>query len=190
MIRGKYRDVLIKPDQSVIYDSGWHSNHIVEECYAFLSYLTMGQNGGNNMDIDPFGICAMRLGQGEEPWDPEIPRAEPIKDLINPYDLGEGEDKEDKDIAIGPDNIEPIYKTDETDKTVIGLRATVIIAAGVPKPQEGSTFCPLREFGLFGRVGNNIFMVNYVKHYLIEKEQSTPLIRTVELEFFPSVSEG
>ena len=36
-IRGIYRDILIDRDESVIFDSGWESNRIVDRCRVLLA---------------------------------------------------------------------------------------------------------------------------------------------------------
>lgn len=170
MLKGFYRDILRKPNNKIVYDSGWQKNQIVNQCHQLIAMLMQGPKQINNTPIAPFGIYCMRVGKGIDDWNPEIPRQEPIENLKLPYD---------QDIII-PGN--PPNKIEQSD-------SKLTITVTLPEEFPAGTY-PLREFGLFGRSGrkdddneDQLFMINYVKHYLIEKEPSVELIRTIVLEF-------
>jgi len=162
MIRGAYRDIIRKPNREVIYDSGWHKNQIVNQCHKLVAALMMppGEYDADN----PPGIRLLRVGSGtEEGWDPETSPPVDTKNLAMPHSVD----------------------FDDLDFTLSGkkLKITAILPPGYPAVPEGRSAYPLREFGLFGCCGDEFYMINYVKHYLMEKEPSDELIRRVVLDF-------
>jgi hypothetical protein len=162
MIRGAYRDIIRRPNREVIYDSGWHKNQIVNQCHELVAALMMPPGDDNNKNTP--GIRFLRVGSGtEEGWDPETPPPVDTVNLASPYSVD----------------------FDELDFTLSGkkLKITAILQPGYPTVLEGRNAYPLREFGLFGCCGGKFYMINYVKHYLMEKEPSDELIRRVVLDF-------
>jgi hypothetical protein len=48
---------------------------------------------------------------------------------------------------------------------------------------EAGEALPLREFGLIGQIDNQDYLLNYVTHAVIHKDQLTTLTRTIRLYF-------
>jgi hypothetical protein len=173
-IRGIFRDVLLDPRGGVLHDSGWTSNTIVTRCRILLSAF---------MKNDPetetaFGIQHLAVGRGEEGWDEAgVPPPDPEETtgLTEPFE--EPIPRGDLEIAYldSSDGVQ----SDPSPR----LQITATLEPGYPAPLEGLSTYPLREFGLFGRLGGADHMINCIRHPVIHKDESATLIRVVRLYF-------
>lgn len=168
-MQGIYRDILKDPTHRVIYDSGWNSNTIVDQCRILLA-------GFMRRDTSS-GIQYLAVGRGEEVWDDDgIPDTNPSTTiaLVN--------QAADPPVA----NLDFVY-LNEAGNTVAEatqrIQITGTLGPGYPVPLGGGTTYPLREFGLFGRFGSTDFMINCVRHPVIHKGPAATLIRVVQLYF-------
>ncbi len=176
-IRGIYRDILKDPDQKIIYDSGWASNNIVERCRILLA--TFMQNNPANPST---GIQYLAVGQGEESWNDGLPAVDPARNtLVTPFG---GEPVSGANLAITYLDASNVATGTPTTR----LQITATLEAGYPPPLSDTEPYPLREFGLFGHLGpaapgGEDYLINYIRHPVIHKDDSTTLIRIVQLFF-------
>jgi hypothetical protein len=64
------------------------------------------------------------------------------------------------------------------------LEIIAVLGPGQPAPQSGlPSPYPIREFGLFGKLKGVDYMIDYVRHPLIEKDVAVTLERRVHLIF-------
>lgn len=168
-LQGVYRDILIGNDQRPIHDSGWVSNTIVDRGRILLAGFL--RNDSSN------GIQFLAVGQGLEAWDTSgTPPAEATAtDLVNRYTP-----------TIPVADLSVVY-LDESDAVVEGptnrLQITATLEAGYPAIQAPAVSYPLREFGLFGAFNGTDYMVNCVRHPVINKDASATLVRVIRLYF-------
>ncbi len=172
-IKGIFRDRLIGPDGSLLYDSGWAPNTIVDSCRTLLAGLIKNELVG--------GIQCLAVGRGKEAWDTDgvpAPVPEATTRLISRYtptipDPNSGSDwklvylDENDEVAHEPTN---------------RLQITATLEPGYPAPEPPLATYPLREFGLFGSVDGS-YMINCVRHPVIHKHASATLIRVIRLYF-------
>ncbi len=167
-IKGIYRDIL-SIGKDILYDSGWNSNTIVLGCRRLLAGF---------MKNDPSdGIQFLAVGSGMNEWDtvgiPDVV-AETTTDL----------EQRCVDPVLSTLDIEYL---DNSDTPVTGPTSRIQIRAtldpGYPSPILPLSTYPLREFGLFGRLGGVDFMINCVRHPVIHKDSSATLIRVLRLYF-------
>lgn len=181
-IKGIYRDLLKGPDSRVIFDSGWRSNTIVQQCKVLIAGFM--KNGS------PSGIQCLAVGKGKEEWDtqwntanPPGPASDTVTNLENRYS---------PPITVPPVSPVPgqeyleISYLDESDK-VSGkvtnrLQIKATLNPGYPAPIQFNAY-PLREFGLFGSFGGKDYMINCVRHPVIYKDASATLVREIKLYF-------
>lgn len=164
---GRYRDRLVQAGHSPL-DFGWTHNLIVERCRVLLAALVKGDPGG--------GIQEIHIGRGEAAWDEDgpPPAAADTEALVDANPVV---------IPIAPDAITFLDATGASAETPSPhLEVTVELGAGVPAPDPGGTF-PLREFGLFSQLGDEIAMIDYVRHPVIHKGPDDTLTRTIRLHF-------
>lgn len=180
LIKGKYRDVVTGPDGRLIFDSGWHSNTIVNSCRVLIA--------GFMRNDSATGISCLVVGRGRDEWDaawsspaPPGPAPPTAGDLESPFD---------PPLTVahvaGRGYIEFDY-LDEADKPVMSgmtsrLQVKAVLEPGYPAPEVFNT-CPLREFGLFGEFGGQRYMINCVRHPAIYKDASATLVREIRLYF-------
>lgn len=165
--KGIYHDRIITA-QSHVVDFGWRSNIIVDRCRYLLAAFMKGDS--------PNGIQLLAVGRGLESWDqtPEPPsRTE--QQLTNPAP---------SEIQIEPGQIEYLDATGvPTAGPTHRLQVTVTIEPGIPPIEDGEITYPLREFGLFGKFGDEEYMIDYVRHPVIHKGADDTLVRTIRLVF-------
>lgn len=171
-IRGIYRDVLMGPDNRVLHDSGWVSNTIVDGCRTLLAGFMKNEPSQ--------GIQYLAVGQGLEAWDTDLePVPATATDLENRYTPTIPDPTSGSDLAL-------VY-LDENDDVVDGptsrLQITATLKPGYPAPLSPLTTYPLREFGFFGRFNGTDYMINAIRHPVIDKDESATLIRTIRLYF-------
>ena len=172
-LKGIYRDVATAADGTVLYDSGWCSNTIVERCRILLAGFIRNDSTS--------GIQHLQVGQGDVMWDANgapTPNSGETA-LVAPA----------ADAPITFANLEVAYLSPggttlpATDPPTPQLQITATLPAGYPAPLAGESVYPLREFGLFGQFGSTLYMINNVRHPVIFKEASTTLTRIVRLYF-------
>lgn len=165
MIRGFYRDIL-KTSGSILSDSGWRGNHIVETCDILVSALFKGQP-------DYRGICYLAIGTGETSWD--TVDQEVSRDAVKLK-------KEHARYRLNEDSLRYIDRNGEfSDKPTDTVRVKYLIRVDGEKP------VPLREFGLFGGSATDEpdsgLMIDYVIHPRISLSPEFTLERTIILRF-------
>jgi hypothetical protein len=165
--RGEYQDRLSTAMGSDTLTT-WHSNRIVTGCRLLLAAFMRGD--------EPLGIQQLKVGRGLAAWDGEPPGPPPpsTQELADPEPFV---------VAVDPSAITYL---DATGASTTGptnrLQIEVTLAAEEPPPDDESGF-PLREFGLFGTLGGEEYMINYVRHPVINKQAGDTLTRTIRLVF-------
>jgi hypothetical protein len=183
-IKGIYRDILKDGNNTVIFDSGWVSNVIVDQCRALLAALMKNNTPG--------GIRCLKVGKGDPNWDTLAEGPPPPNESETAL-----VDEEPYAIDVG-DHLVLHYLHGSgavVDYPTNRLEITATLGANVPPPPEPhvSTY-PLREFGLFGvyvEVDKNDpevrheyeYMIDCIRHPVIHKDETATLIRTVRLYF-------
>ena len=169
-MRGIYRDILKGENNSIIYDSGWVSNTIMDRCRMLLAGF---------MKNDPAnGVAYLAVGQGLEEWD-----GKPAEDYApDPTTTTDLENRYEPAIS----DLELLY-LDASDNPVVyptrGLQITATLNPGYPTPPTSQGTYPLREFGLFGSISETDYMINCIRHPVIHKGESSTLIRVIRLYF-------
>jgi hypothetical protein len=166
-IEGIYRDRLIEPDGRVIRDSGWRHNMIVLRCRILLA--------GFLRNDAALGIQSLQIGSGDPSWDVTPP---PVADpnttvgLLDPAPFV---------IPAASLLLQYLNATDGVVATPTSrVQVTATLGPNVPTP-AGSPPFQMREFGLFGQLGGTPFMIDYIRHPLIEKDGAVTLERRVRL---------
>lgn len=169
-IRGIYRDVLLRPGGHVERDSGWVSNTIVTRCRVLLAGFV------RNEPTD--GIQYLAVGRGSDTWDTAgIPPSNPdtTTDLVQRYA---------PPLPFAELEMAYLDAADEVQSAPSPrLQVTATLGPGYPAPLTGLRTYPLREFGLFGRLGGVDYMINSIRHPVIHKDEAATLIRVVRLYF-------
>ena len=169
-IRGIYRDVLHKPRQGVVHDSGWVSNTIVSRFRVLLASFVKNQ-------LPIHGLRHLAVGQGDPAWDSDgIPApSDASTALVQPYE----------DPIVAEDlEVEYLDIADEVQEDPSSrIQITAQLAPGYPPPTGGLDTYPLREFGLFGELAGVPYMLNSIRHPVIHKNSAATLIRIVRLYF-------
>lgn len=172
-IRGIYRDVVEDGERVVVHDSGWISNTIVTRCRVLLASFMKNEPAS--------GIHHLAVGQGKEAWDSDgppvpVPKTSKLVQGYKPW--------------IGVDDLEVVYldaSDDVLDTPSPRLQITATLEPGYPPPLDDLSPYPLREFGLFGRLGDEDsgedYMINCIRHPVIHKDAAATLIRVVRLYF-------
>jgi hypothetical protein len=127
------------------------------------------------------GILHLQVGAGDPEWDTNGAPPPPMNStgLVDPAP--------EPPLAFA--DLQVVYMDASgttlppSDPPTPQLHITATLPAGYPAPLPGESTYPLREFGLFGSFSGTPFMINYVRHPLILKEESTTLTRIVRLYF-------
>jgi hypothetical protein len=167
-IKGIYRDRIFDAEEREIFNSGWRSNLIVLRCRILIAAFIRNDK--------TLGIRELQLGKGESSWDttpPPAPDPNTMTQLIDPdpYRI---------------DHVElDMYYLNSVDEIVPGPtnRIQIVAKIGPDKPTPSSEPYPLREFGIFGEFNDSLYMINYIRHALIEKDASATLERKLRLIF-------
>lgn len=168
IIKGIYRDVFRDESERVVFDSGWKNNLIVQTCRVLLA-------GFMKSEGETSGIQSLKVGRGDPNWDnnPLLPDAS-ISTLVDesPY-------------TIARDQLTLRYlDAGGQASTMPTNRLEVISTLGQNQPPAGAaTTYPLREFGLFGVLKGQEYMIDYIRHPLIEKDKTVTLERRIQLFF-------
>jgi hypothetical protein len=177
-IEGIYRDVLRGPDRRPVFDSGWRPNMIVLRCRKLLAAFMKGDSAES-----PLGIQSLKFGRGDSAWDaapPPKPDPDKITQLTdaNPFVIPKNA------LTLRYLNEQNEFSSAPTNR----LEIVAVIGPGQPDPQLGlPSPYPIREFALFGQltVGKDTldYMIDYVRHPLIEKDSAVTMERRVQLIF-------
>jgi hypothetical protein len=173
LIKGIYRDVLLDARGKTISDTGWRSNLIVLSCRVLLAGLMKSEQTET-----PLGIQSMKVGKGSPAWDVSMPAPdESLTKLVDPQPF-----------PINREELELIYLDSSGQLSAKPTSRIEIIAKlgpNQPPPDEKSQSkpYPLREFGLFGKLNGEDYMIDYIRHPLIEKDNALTLERHVQLIF-------
>lgn len=175
IIEGIYRDVLWRgPARERVYDSGWKSNMIVLRCRQLLAAFMKG-----DQTESPLGIQSLKLGRGDAAWDNATP-SKPDPNVIT--QLVDG-----APFVIPKSALTLRYLDTNNEFSSVAtnrLEIVAVIGPGQPAPETGlPSPYPIREFGLFGRLKGVDYMIDYVRHPLIEKDTAVTLERRVQLIF-------
>jgi hypothetical protein len=172
LIEGIYRDRLIGPRGEVLFDSDWKSNMIVLRCRILLAGFMKNEKA--------LGIQSMKVGSGDAAWDNLSPPSKP-----DPNSLEKLVDNDPFVIPVGKLDLKYLDVNDAQSQTPTN-RLQITATLG-PKQPKGQDPYPLREFGLFGQMSldqvNTDFMIDYIRHPLIEKDSLMTLERKVRLVF-------
>lgn len=168
IIEGIYRDTIVDSSGKRLSDSGWRHNMIVLNCRVLLGAFL--HNEGSAL-----GVQTMQVGRGDASWDSSPP---PLADPLTTTALTD----------VAPFVVSGASLTleylDDTESVVASpthrVQVTAILGPNQPTA-SGSPPFPLREFGLFGSLGGTPFMIDYVRHPLIEKDGAVTLERKVRL---------
>jgi hypothetical protein len=171
LIEGIYRDRLIGPNNRELFDSGWKSNMIVLRCRVLLAGFMKNEESAG-------GIRLLKVGSGDADWDnlaqPPKPDPNSLNDLV----------KTALTIPVTQLTLEYLNaKTSDPSPNQKPTNCIQISATLGPGQPAGADPFPLREFGLFGQMNDEEFMIDYIRHPLIEKDSLMTLERKVRLIF-------
>lgn len=171
--KGIYRDVLRGPEGVILFDSGWHSNKIVNNCRRLLAGFIKDAPATQSVR----GIQHLSVGQGRKDWDGSPPPEPPDETLALETPYSE---------PIPADMLKIEYLDEDgqpSEQITAHLQITATLGPGYPPPVDPLKTYPLREFGLFGKAGDEFFMINVVRHPVIHKDENAILTRTLQLRF-------
>lgn len=164
---GKYHDVLRRTDGSLV-DFGWRSNIIVDQCRQLLAAFMLGAPAS--------GIHHIDLGRGQPVWD-TVPPAPPAPGITDLSDMAP--------VTINAADLELNY-LDAAGNTATTpqprIQVTLELVPGM-LPITGAQVFPLREFALFGRLGGSDYMIDYVRHPVMNIAVGDTLTRKIRLIF-------
>lgn len=167
-IKGIYRDCLRDLNGAVLSDSGWRDNMIVLRGRVLLSGFLKNDTS--------MGIQALQVGRGDPSWDTTpapLPDPNTLNALVDPSPFT---------VPVADLVLEYLDSSDNVIATPSNrLQITATLGPNVP-PAPPNPF-PLREFGLFGKLGGTLQMIDYIRHPLIQKDAITTLERKVRLIF-------
>ena len=166
-ILGFYRDRLIDGDRRICHDSGWRKNLIVLRCRILLAAFLRNDTA--------LGIRSLQMGRGDPAWDTTPPPA------ANPATTVALVDPAPFTIPVANLTLQYLNDADGVVATPTN-RVQIVATLGPNQPTPiGATPFPLREFGLFGDLNGTAFMIDYIRHPLIEKDGAVTLERRVRL---------
>lgn len=166
---GIYQDRIVTAQGRTVVGE-WQSNIIVDRCRHLLAGFMKGRGER------AVGIRRLFIGQGLADWDENMPPPErTLQKLIDPCPIPVFIRRKD------------IVYLDATGKPTKGptayIQITVTLGKNTPPVEVGQNAYPLREFGLFGSIGKNAYMIDYVRHPVIQKQSDDTLVRTIRLLF-------
>lgn len=166
---GKYLDRLRLGGGELI-DFGWRSNIIVDRCRILLSSFVKGDA--------PLGIQHIALGRGDPNWD-DVPYEAPVAttfELVDPIP----ETILITDLEMSVEFIDVVGAITATPSNRLLVTSTI---EGVNLPIGPGEAFPLREFALFGGLGVEDYMIDYVRHPVINISSADTLVRQIRLVF-------
>jgi hypothetical protein len=169
MIKGVYRDRLLDAEGREIHDSGWQSNVIVLRCRVLLAAFMRNDNA--------LGIRWLQVGRGDAAWDstpPPVPDPTVITQLVDssPFPIPHTA------LSFQYLNSHDEFVSESTNR----IQIVATLGENQPTPATDPPY-PLREFGLFGELNGAPYMIDYIRHPLIEKDGAATLERKVRLIF-------
>ncbi len=170
--KGIYHDQIIYADGQQM-DYGWRSNIVVDRCRTLLTAFMRG-----DVDVEP-GIRYLALGRGISTWD-DTPPSPPVAGALALTDSSP------EIITVGDPAMTLAYlDTTGSETTTPGncLQITLTIASGMLPTSSSEPTYPLREFGLFGRYDSADYMIDYVRHPVINISPTDTLVRRIRLVF-------
>lgn len=174
-MKGIYRDILKGSKNNIIYDSGWVSNTIVDNCRNLLAAFMKNDQ--------PKGIQFLAVGQGKKEWD--TTGAPPPESSVTQL-----EDPNPYKIQVDDIDFNLVYLNEndvEVDGPTNRLQITATLGHNEPPAVASVSSYPLREFGLFGQYFDGTkyheYMIDCIRHPVIHKDVSATLIRVVRLYF-------
>jgi hypothetical protein len=174
LIKGIYRDRLLDAGGGAVFDSGWRKNMIVMNCRVLIAGLLK-----DDPDESPLGIQSLKLGRGSASWD-ALPPASPDPDTMTqlveatPYVIPRS--------ALTLRYLNASNEISNAPTNRLEVIATLGPGEPAPGPNVPSPYL-LREFGLFGKLKGADYMIDYIRHPLIEKDSAVTLERRVQLIF-------
>jgi hypothetical protein len=165
-LKGIYRDRLLDAGGAVVFDSEWRPNLIVTNCRVLLA-------GFMSNEATARGVQSLQVGEGKPEWDTQPPPAPPAA----------SNRLEDNNPFVIPVDDLTLQYLDDSDLIVPGPTSRIEITATLGLNQPTSGIFNLREFGLFGSFNGQPFMIDYVRHPVIQKSGSFTLERRVRLIF-------
>jgi hypothetical protein len=133
----------------------------------------------DDADETPLGIQSLKLGRGSASWD-ALPPASPDPDTMTklveatPYVIPRA--------ALTLRYLNASNEISNAPTNRLEVIATLGPGEPAPGPSVPSPY-PLREFGLFGKLNGADYMIDYIRHPLIEKDSAVTLERRVQLIF-------
>jgi hypothetical protein len=169
MIKGIYRDRLLDAGGQLVFDSEWKSNLIVTNCRVLLA-------GFMSNEPTAHGVQKLEVGEGDPAWDTTPPPAPP------PTSNSLVDNSAKFTIPFGDPDLTLQYLND-SDAIVPGPTSRIEITATLGPDKPSPDIFNLREFGLFGELNGESFMIDYVRHPVIQKSGSFTLERRIRLIF-------
>jgi hypothetical protein len=174
-VKGIYRDVLRDARGRVARDAGWRPNLIVLSCRELLAGFMKGDRSEN-----PLGIQSLKVGRGDPAWDLTPPPAPDPNALKGLFDT--------EPFVIPRERLDLRYLNASgqlSQKPTNRLEVVATLGPDEPprNPNHPDQPYELREFGLFGSLNGADYMIDYIRHPLIEKDASLTLERRVQLIF-------
>lgn len=164
---GKYRDILRRAGGDSV-DFGWRSNIIVDQCRELLAAFMFG--------APVSGIQYLQLGRGQSIWDltPPAPPAPGVTELTDasPVQIEVADLQLDYLDAAGNPTTTPQHR----------IQVTLELTPGM-LPISGDELYPLREFALFGELDGDAYMIDYVRHPVMNIAAGDTLTRKIRLIF-------
>ncbi len=177
-IRGIYRDILKDKNNNIIFDSGWNSNVIVNDCRIQLAAFMKNDQTK--------GIQCLKVGIGNPDWDKNgLPGPDILVESSSLVDTKNVFPVQGEKLVLVYLNENDVEVTKTTDR--VQITATLGVDEPLPPAEEGYNLSsyPLREFGLFGGEceDDNGYMIDHITHPVIHKDVTATLIRVVRLYF-------
>lgn len=164
---GKYWDVVHKHNGQII-DFGWRSNIIVDQCRELLAAFMLGASA--------LGVRHLALGRGLVAWDnqPTAPPSPGTQSLVDA-----------SPVVINVNDLQMTYldATGNPSNTVHHrIQISLTLQPG-DLPISGDQVFPLREFALFGELNGTAYMIDYVRHPVMNIGANDTLTRRIRLVF-------
>jgi hypothetical protein len=164
---GKYWDQLQRGDGRLL-DYGWRSNIIVDQCRELLAAFMLGAPSQ--------GIQHLDLGRGQAIWD-SVPPAAPTAGTQALQDASP--------VVVALADLQIDYLTPAgVPSAQLSNRIQITLTLGPGSlPIVGDETFPLREFALFGTLNGSDYMIDYVRHPVMNIAANDTLTRRIRLVF-------
>jgi hypothetical protein len=167
-IEGFYCDRLLDANGREISNSGWRHNLIVTNCRVLLAGFMKNDAAS--------GIQSLQVGRGDPAWDANgAPAPDPGTNSLT--------DVAPFVVPVASLTLQYLNNLDGVVLTPTNIiQVTATLGPGQPTPATAPPY-PLREFGLFGQLAGQPYMIDCVRHPLVQKDGSVSLERKVRLVF-------